>query len=1311
MAVHPTGAIAPSLQTNMKASRARFAAVAALVLAACSASPGGDAKKHDDVVIGTSYASIGHRDDRLGVPTFAWISKKDLPAFSTAREAASGVAERVTQAFRLHDGMLSTLDELVIDEAKRGPVIAKWTQKIDGVEVFRGGVAVAMTRAYEPVSASGFLAPTREGANREYVVDAARAVSRAIDLVTGSVASRAVTAFDTRDEYTRFTAPGLARPARAKKVLFPKKTIAAKGLASVELVPSWYVEAFVKSGPARSVVVSGLDGKILFQNDLVRHDAYTYRVFADPTTKLPMDGPQGNGYAPHPTGTPDKQKPAFVAPQDITLQNFPFSKNDPWLPPGATTTDGNNVHAYADRIAPSGFDAVGDVAPVLTGANAFATAFDTTKPPSATAEQAMGATQHLFYTLNFLHDWFYDAGFDEAGLNHQSDNFGRGGKGVDPLLAEAQDNSGRNNANAQVPADGDSPIIQMFIFAGPSNSNLTVNTPAGIAGVKSTGIASGFGKDAFDLTGDVILAADGQGADVADACEPLTNDVQGKIVLAHRGTCSFAQKASNAEAGGAVGCIIANVASSVQPTFAPFMGGTANGITIPLLSLNLANGQAIEGALATGAVNVRMFRAVAEDLDGALDTSIVAHEWGHVLSSRLVGNASGLATNQSGGLGEGWGDFVALMLAVRPDDPGGFSGAYANGSYATHGSGDDIYFGTRRLPYSTDFTKNALTFKHIMSGVPLPIGVATSFGEDGGSNSEVHNTGEVWATMLWECYAALLKDSGRLPFEEAQTRMRRYLVAALKLTPPDPTLLEARDALLSAAVASDEADFKLFWEAFARRGAGAGAVGPSKDSPTNGPVIESFFAGNEVQIAEAKLLDDVITCDRDNILDEGEVGTIELKLRNSGSGTVTETVAKALSKTAGVTFESTDTKLPTLKPFESTTLKIKTHITGLKPVDAIELEVALDDATFAPGHKVTVKIPTYFHADEAPDSSASDPSDTTKTAWKVDGEDTFGTSVPWAQFRENENTYWTIPNSTEASDHLLISPKFTIEDTTFSLSFKHRWSFRISQRRAADIDGGVIEISTDGRSWEDISKYGSVDYNTTLDTGGRGDNILKGRKAYGNTSKGYPDQWITTKVDVQLPEHPEQVQVRFRVGTGSGFRPADGWDLDDFELGGITSKPFFAFVAHQDLCDPNAPSAFAGDSRTVGRGTNVTLNGSAEAVEGSGPLTFLWKQVEGPTVQLEDKSGPTPRFIAIGDPGTKLGFELRVHDGKLLSPMSRVDITVDPTGGPSGADDTGCSCKTTPLPRARASASAPTFIPSALALALLALLTLRRRKN
>ncbi len=130
----------------------------------------------------------------------------------------------------------------------------------------------------------------------------------------------------------------------------------------------------------------------------------------------------------------------------------------------------------------------------------------------------------------------------------------------------------------------------------------------------------------------------------------------------------------------------------------------------------------------------------------------------------------------------------------------------------------------RRYPYSTDMNINPLTFKHIVNGEPLPVGPPVAFGANGASNAEVHNTGEVWATMMWEAYASILRDTlganPRLTFAQAQDRMKLYLVASLKMTPSSPTFTEARDAVLAAAYATDAVDFVKFQLAFAKRGAG-----------------------------------------------------------------------------------------------------------------------------------------------------------------------------------------------------------------------------------------------------------------------------------------------------------------------------------------------------------------------------------------------------------------------------------------------------------------------------------------------------------
>ena len=74
----------------------------------------------------------------------------------------------------------------------------------------------------------------------------------------------------------------------------------------------------------------------------------------------------------------------------------------------------------------------------------------------------------MFFHVNWLHDRWYEAGFDEASGNAQKNNFGRGGIGGDPILAEGNDFSGTDNANMATPADGASPRMQMFEFMGRS---------------------------------------------------------------------------------------------------------------------------------------------------------------------------------------------------------------------------------------------------------------------------------------------------------------------------------------------------------------------------------------------------------------------------------------------------------------------------------------------------------------------------------------------------------------------------------------------------------------------------------------------------------------------------------------------------------------------------------------------------------------------------------------------------------------------------------------------------------------------------
>src|SRR5262249_1528330 len=141
-----------------------------------------------------------------------------------------------------------------------------------------------------------------------------------------------------------------------------------------------------------------------------------------------------------------------------------------------------------------------------------------------------------------------------------------------------------------------------------------------------------------------------------------------------RGECSFQSKAMAAEAAGAIGALIANKVAGETPPQMPPVDATA--VDIPVLSMTFEDGSAIKAAFSNGPVTAHLFRALGPRRDGTIDNLVVAHEWGHYLHHRLVDCSLAQCSSES----EGWGDFVALMLAVREGDDLG--GTFANSVYA-----------------------------------------------------------------------------------------------------------------------------------------------------------------------------------------------------------------------------------------------------------------------------------------------------------------------------------------------------------------------------------------------------------------------------------------------------------------------------------------------------------------------------------------------------------------------------------------------------------------------------------------------------
>ena len=373
----------------------------------------------------------------------------------------------------------------------------------------------------------------------------------------------------------------------------------------------------------------------------VHHDTFARRYNALDELKrssgslLPKGG-GGAGYRvfPFPTESPNHGPHELVNdPADAVAS--PFGWHDVDGIPGAeyTITRGNNVFAHEDLNNDDQPGYAPDGGPGLLFDSPY-------EPPQAPLDYLDASIINLFHACNVLHDVLYRYGFDEESGNFQENNYGNGGLDADPVIAQAQDGGGMNNANFGTPPDGQSGRMQMYLWRASADSTLFVNTPLSIAGVYGNSLA-GFGPPlpAVPITADVVLAEDAV-PPVNDACEPLVNAsaIVGRIALVDRGQCTFISKVQALEAAGALAVIVVNNVPG-----APFsMGGTGGGgITIPSVMVSQATGDLIKQALLAGPVNATLVGTQPEDyLDSSFDNGIIAHEYGHGVSNRLTGGGA-----------------------------------------------------------------------------------------------------------------------------------------------------------------------------------------------------------------------------------------------------------------------------------------------------------------------------------------------------------------------------------------------------------------------------------------------------------------------------------------------------------------------------------------------------------------------------------------------------------------------------------------------------------------------------------------------
>jgi hypothetical protein len=513
-----------------------------------------------------------------------------------------------------------------------------------------------------------------------------------------------------------------------------------------------------------------------------------------------------------------------------------------------TTSFGNNVLAQEDANGDDGNGIRADGGAALKFD--FPYGGQTLQPTAYTS----AATTNLFYMTNIMHDVWYQYGFDEASGNFQKVNYGKGGDVTtsgDYVKADSQDGYSQadatlNNANFSTPVDGSIPRLQMYLWTSgaPPTEFITVNSPAAIAGPKvaTTNVFEGTDRIAVPsapngITSNLVLYKNNPTPPgYYSACQAPTNAaaLAGKIALIKRGGCFFNLKVKNAQDAGAIAVIMMD--SIANSTTRLSMSSTGIlGITIPAVFVTKEIGDAFIAEMANGPVNVKLEIPAGLYLyaDGDFDNGIIAHEYGHGISNRLTGgrkNTSCLTAPEQ--MGEGWSDWMALMMQLKTGDKGETAkgiGTYAINEATTGG-------GIRNFPYSTNMTINPLTFADTNGKTFIDTDPVTLVDTE---RVEPHDVGEVWAATLWDLTWAYI---GKYGFSTniysgtaGNNKVMRLVLDAMKLQPCNPSFIQARNAIISADQATTGGkDYCMIWKVFARRGLGVNASsGSNSGGDTN----------------------------------------------------------------------------------------------------------------------------------------------------------------------------------------------------------------------------------------------------------------------------------------------------------------------------------------------------------------------------------------------------------------------------------------------------------------------------------------------
>ncbi|MDQ4123146.1 MAG: M36 family metallopeptidase [Acidobacteriota bacterium] len=567
-----------------------------------------------------------------------------------------------------------------------------------------------------------------------------------------------------------------------------------------------------------------------------------------------------------------------------------------------------------------------------------------------------------------------------------------------------------------------------------------------------------------------------------------------------------------------------------------------------------------------GRMQMYIWTRTTPNRDGDLDADIVIHELTHGLSNRLHGNSLGLTTNMSRSMGEGWGDFYAHCLLSEPTDP--LNGVYPSGGYTLYRPTlpHNYYYGVRRLPKAilsatggaNNRPFNPMTFADIDSTQANINDGAYPGQTNAVAFDQVHAAGEIWSSALWEVRGKLIQ---RLGHAAGNRRILQLVTDGMKLSPLNPTFLQARDAIVAAAQASGSgADVIDVWAGFAARGMGFSAQVLNAGTGANTTrVAEAFDLPNVVQTPNFTFSD--AAGNNNGYAEPGEQLVFNIPLSNNAGETITNV---NLQITGGGNAAYGDiANAQTVARQISFTVPANAQCGSLL---TLTFNISSSRGNRAETRMIRIGAPAFAATGQNFDS-ASVPA--LPAGWEKQQSGAYTTG--WVTTGDGANSQ---PNSLFAPDPASggladVSTQARVESAASQLRFK------LNYNTEPGYDGTVFEIKIGAGEWQDILAAGgsfvSGGYNQKFAFDSAHE--LTDRLAWTGISNGFVD------VVLNLPASANNQTIGLRWRTiADGAVGGTGTGIDDLQI--TDGKLQDGYICGTTAVPRNSRADYDGDGKT-----------------------------------------------------------------------------------------------------------------------------------